>query len=100
MNCCLKRLSLPQFFRIYKELGVQSGRPKYSQAQRDALAEGSVQQRAGGRQTKKPKHKDRQCNKIQMDVHHLPIDQAEWSKVPFPFEVPGKEDMHEGKEHE
>lgn len=99
MNCCFKWLSLPQFFRIYKELGVQSGRPKYSEAQGDALAEGGVQQRAGGRQTKKPQQEDRQRNEIKMDVHHLLVDQTQGGKVLFPFEVPGKENMHEGQEN-
>lgn len=100
MNGCLKWLSLPQFFRIYKELSVQPGRPKYSKAQGDALAEGGVQQRAGGRQTKKPQQKDRQRNKKQMDMHHLAVDQAECGKVLFPFEVFRKENMHEGQENE
>lgn|SRR6185312_591647 len=100
MNGCLKWLSLPQFFRIYEELSVQSGRPKYSEAQRDALAEGGVQQCVGGTQTKKSQQKDRQRDEIQMDVHHLLVDQAQRGKVLFPFEVPGKEDMHKGKENE
>ncbi len=90
----------PEFWRINKELEKEPDGPENGEAETDIFSKSGMHQVTGEKQAKYTDPKDNKGDKKCMDLHHLPVDQAERLQLFLPVKIPREEQMDSGKKDE
>lgn len=97
MNAGFEALASPQLRRVAEELDHQACAPEHKQSQRHFMPQPGMKEVIGSTDAECAHEKDHQCNKKGMDVHHLPVDEAERTAFLFPVEAFREHNMDDGQ---